>query len=127
MKKQNNKFINTLLHCLTAFILILPILITMLPCFIAIFSEGLNITMNDINTIWASSMTYTNENFFTSITNTNFLSVINNVFSAFGITNSFIVNLFTYWILLGALCFLFNMIMKMFTYIIMIITPKEKV
>lgn len=128
MKKLKEvKFIDILIHTIIGFILLIPILYVITPVLVSIFSHSLNIQMTDINGLWDSSISHINTAFFTpTFTNTLMLQVITDVLDAFNIQNSFIANLINYWILMGALCLLFDIIMQTFIWIIKIITPKEK-
>lgn len=127
MKKLNNiKFIDLVLYTLISFILLLPIGYVLAPILISMFSHSLNITMTDINAVWQNSIEYTNNNLFSMIQNTAMKDVITNVYIGFGINNTFLSNITTYWILTGSIALIFIIIMKMFTYILNLITPKEK-
>ena len=121
------KYIDILMHILTTFVMLLPILIVMLPCFIAVFNEGLQLTTSNIDSIWTTAIADINTNFFgTLFNNTAIFVVVDDTLQAFNISNLFLANIITYWVLIGAICLLFNMIMKMFTYIISLITPQPK-
>lgn len=127
MKKLNDiKFIDLVLYTLISFILLLPIGYVLAPILISMFSHSLNITMTDINAVWQNSIEYTNNNLFSMIQNTAMKDVITNVYIGFGINNTFLSNITTYWILTGSIALIFIIIMKMFTYILNLITPKEK-
>lgn len=127
MKKLTEiKFIDVVIHVLCGFVLLLPIFYVLTPVLVSCLSHTLNITMADINSIWDNSMSHANTTLFTLFNDTQMLTIVDNTLNAFNIDNDFLANIINYWILTGALCLLFDIIMQTFIWIIKIITPKPK-